>query len=146
MIANITPEPNASPDVFVTEDYERRTLNLAVEALDDIAELDESAVCIKWMSLEGMLAGRALAPKKGEKAVPLLYVFFSEVVAKQKNLPRIHIDSQGHQWPAHAVCLAKLPSGNLLEGEKLRAAIRDDIEIFLRKYDLSTTHRPSTVS
>jgi hypothetical protein len=129
-MAALKKEPNATPDVFVDPDYENRTLDIAIEALEDISECDESCVLIKWNTIAG-------------RRVPLLYVLFSEVVAKAGNLPRVHIDEQLETWPAHAVCLASMPSGTLLHGDRLRAVIRRGVEDFLLQHNVTRLSRPA---
>jgi hypothetical protein len=130
-MAALKKEPNATPDVLVDPDYENRTLDIAIEALDDILECDESCVLIKWNTIGG-------------HRVPLLYILFSEVVAKTGNLPRIHIDETLQTWPAHAVCLASMPSGNLLHGDRLVSTIRRGVEQFLLQHNITrVTHRPT---
>jgi hypothetical protein len=107
-------------------DYEERAMDLAIAALDDIAELDEAKIYIKWDKMPGGVVA------------PLLYVLFSEKIA-DGNLPRVHLDDKGVLRPAHAVCLARMPSGTLLEGQKLKDVVRRGVEDYLRKHNVRPT-------
>jgi len=100
-------------------DFENRCCDLAIETLSDIIECDESIVYVKWVTLT-------------DKSVPLLYVLFSGTITEK--MPRVHIDESGSLHPAHAICLVTMPSGNILNPERMKYVIRKGVEDFLLKY------------
>jgi hypothetical protein len=114
--------PRLSP-VSLPLDWEERTLDVAIEVLSDIRECDEMQVFIKWQMVMG-------------KQRPLLYFLFAGNTPSTEHMPRVHLDPQGVMRPAHAICLVSLPSGNLIEGQKLRDLIRKGVEDFLRHFNV----------
>jgi hypothetical protein len=100
-------------------DFEDRMCDIAIECLSDIKECDESIVYVKWVNLVG-------------KQVPLLYVLFSNKAAEK--MPRVHIGSNGTMKAAHAICLAKMPSGNIMNNDEIKFVIRKGVEEFITKH------------
>jgi hypothetical protein len=124
MPKDILPEHEERPTraLFAPADFEDQAMDLAIEALSDIEECDEASVLVKWDEVMG-------------KTCPILYVFFADRVCDE-SVPRVHIDRGGELRPAHAVCLASLPSGILLSDARIRDTVRKGVEDFLRKYNV----------
>ena len=120
----LTPEvePRTERAKLAPLDYESRAVDLAIASLEDVDECDEAHVCVKWATLAG-------------KNVPLLYVYFAGCVGDQA-MPRVHVDELGDVRPSHAVCLARMPSGALLEGSQVKEIVRRGVDEFLRKYNV----------
>jgi hypothetical protein len=109
-------------------DFEDRAMDLAIEAMSDIAQCDQARVYVKWDKLAG-------------KVVPLLYVLFRNgIVAKRGSLPRVHMDERGQLHPAHAICLAKMPSGTLMTDSQIRDTVRRGVEEYLLRHDVTISH------
>jgi hypothetical protein len=104
-------------------DYEDRMMNLAMRALDDILECDGAGLLVVWKEMAGV-------------TVPLLYVYFANTPATER-MPRLHLDDKGVLRPAHAICLASLPSGRLLDDAHVKYAVRKGVEDFLRKHNVT---------
>lgn len=51
-------------------------------------------------------------------------------------MPKVHIDELGSMHPAHAVCLATMPSGEIMNEDKMKYVIRKGVEEFLLKYKI----------
>ena len=129
MVRIVAEKELRTTQIDLPDDYEERMMDLAIEVLADIAECDQSHVAVKWTQLQG-------------KVVPLLYVYFDGNA--KNNLPKVHIDPEGVVRPAHAICLAAMPSGNLWSPDKVRSLIRRGIEEFLLKYNVEL--KPSTIT
>jgi hypothetical protein len=112
-------------------DFENRVTDLAIEALSDVIECDQSSVLVKWDEVMG-------------KTCPILYVYFADHVCDQ-SVPRIHLDRSGALRPAHAICLASLPSGHILSDARITDVVRKGVEDFLRKYNVRKTGPALTI-
>lgn len=123
-MVDIHKESTQSPErALFDNDWENRVTDIAIEALEDIKECDGMAVYVSWQNMQGI------------GNVPLLYCLFNGKGDLEK-LPRVHIDKVGLK-PAHAIMLVTLPSKQPMEGQKLRDFIRREIEIYLRKYNIT---------
>ena len=125
----IIKELEPRPDLTVPLDYEDRVMDLAIEAIHDIAECDGSIIYIKW---------EKRLPQAGG-IVPLLYVLFADTIVARdgSKLKKLHLAPDGRLYPAHAICLASLPNRVLLEGQKLKDVVRKGVEDFLRLYNVA---------
>lgn len=121
------PEPrNAQIDLPL--DWESRTIDTIISALDDISELDDSDALIKW----------ELAPNG--KQMPSLYLLLSSKVVGEGRLPARHMHPvTGQLHPVISVGLASMPSGDLLEGQKLRDHVRNTVEHYLLRHGVRPT-------
>jgi hypothetical protein len=129
-------EPRPGHALHAPVDYEDRTCDIAISALDNIEECNGAIVYIKWDKI----------PQAGGHTVPLLYILFRAGLIPEdpKKLRRLHLAPDGGLRPAHAVCLSRLPSNSLIEGQALRDIIRKGVEDFLRSCGIKTTsiHKP----
>jgi hypothetical protein len=102
--------------------FEDRAMDAAIDALEDIRECDEAVIYVKWDKFIGVTA-------------PLLYILFDGNCPSLEKVPRLHLHPKtGRLHPAHAICLAKLPSGTLLSSEQIKEATRRGVEGFLRAH------------
>lgn len=127
---SVTRPAHAEPD------YEARALDLAAEAMEDIRECDEATVYIKWDKLGGVVA-------------PLLYILFDGTAPSLDKMPKVHLHPvTGALHPAHAVCLAVMPSGRLMTGQLVKDTVRRGVERFLRSHDVKPSfyERPPLVA
>jgi hypothetical protein len=122
-------------------DYENRAMDLAIEALLDVKECDGACLSVKWdrvfahpsQNSDGVSQTRS---DTFGAVAPILYVLFDpKVSANMAALPRLHVNKFGQLAPAHAICLAKMPSGTLLEGQALKDVVRRGVEGFLRMHN-----------
>lgn len=143
----MTPEIHARPAAAreAPADYEARALDWTIEALEDLAECDEARIYIKWDRLfpHPKPGGDGVSQARSDVAgvlAPVLYILFRpSAIARVESLPRVHTDPEGRLCAAHAVCLASMPSGALLEGQRLKDTVRRGVEQFLRMHNLSPT-------
>lgn len=114
-------------------DYEDRTLDVAIEAIDDIAECDRSAIYIQWSYVKEL----------GVNA-PVLYILFRSGLIAEDNkvVGRVHMAEDGLFHPVHAVLLATVPENKLLEGQKLKDHVRRGVEDFLRLAGIKPSPMP----
>jgi hypothetical protein len=124
-VAELTPEvePRTERAKLAPLDFEERATDLAIEALADVKECDQAHVCVKWLPVGG-------------KTVPVLYVYFASLTG-DNTMPRVHVDALGELRPAHAVCLATMPSRTIIESaSKIRDLVRGGVEAFLLQYNV----------
>jgi hypothetical protein len=113
-------------------DYENRAMDLAIDALEDIAECDQAVLYVAWTHL----------PQTGRKE-PLLYILFDGECPSLEKVPRVHLHpATGKLHPAHAILLRRQPSGVFLEGQKLKDVVRRGVEDFLRKHGVQPSRMP----
>ena len=116
-------------------------MDLAIEALADVKECDGACLAVKWDRLfpSEKPGSDGVSQTRSDTVgivAPVLYVLFDpKLHANLAALPRIHADRNGNLAPAHAICLARMPSGTLLEGQKLKDVVRRGVEDFLRKHN-----------
>jgi len=113
-------------------DFDDRATDLAIAALEDIAECDESHVYVKWDSRVPQSAGRS---------IPLLYVLFRAGIKATAGheLPKVHMGPDGKLYPAHAICLCKLPSFSLMKDQEIKDAVRKGVESYLTFHKIVMT-------
>jgi hypothetical protein len=133
MRKDITPEhePRPARALLAPPDFEGRAMDLAILALSDVLECDGAGVNVKWDEVMG-------------KTCPILYVYFADHVC-DPSVPRMHLDPAGKLRPAHAICLASLPSGHILSDARITDAVRKGVEDFLRKFHVRKSGPALTV-
>ena len=116
-------------------------MDLAIEALVDVKECNGACLSVKWDRIHNHAAHGSDGVSQTRSdffgtVAPILYVLFDpKVSANIAALPRVHVNKFGQLAPAHAICLAKMPSGTLLEGQALKDVVRRGVESFLRMHN-----------
>jgi hypothetical protein len=104
-------------------DYESAVIDQAIGWLDDMAELDEAAMCVRWQDVPG-----------AAHKVPVLYIYFAAIVATP-SMPKLHMTELGQMRPAHSICLVSLPSCERIRDDRLQKVIREGVETFLKMHN-----------
>lgn len=105
-------------------------MDLVIEAIDDIRECDQAVIYVKWDKLAGVV-------------VPMLYILFDGEATSLEKVPRLHLHpTTGRLHPAHAICLARIPSGSLLKPQEIKDAARRGVEDFLRRHGVCPSRLP----
>lgn len=98
-------------------DYEKRVLDVARRALDDVHACREAAFNVRWV--EGM---------------PLLVIAFT--VAGARHLPAVGV---GLVSVRRGTMLEPMPNGVRLEGDRLRDHILRSVFLYLEKHGIRVT-------
>lgn len=144
--AEIQPQTGSQRPFFVGEvppDYEERALDLAIEALRDIAECDGAAVGIKWDRIfpHEKPGSDGVSQTRNDLVgivAPILYVYFRGASANLHALPRVYFE-KGVACPAHAICLLGMKTRSLMQGQKIKDVVRRGVEDFLRLHNVTAT-------
>lgn len=119
-------ETRLGRNLFPVE-FEERTIDKAIAWLDDMPEMDEASMTVRWQKM----------PQAAHQ-VPMLYIYFANIILTP-SMPRVHVTELGETRPAHAICLVSLPSCHLLDDEKLKKMVRLSVEDFFKKHNVKRT-------
>lgn len=120
------PESRPACAVGAPPEWEDRAMDLAIEALGDVVECDDSDLFVKWVEMPG------------GHVSPVLFILFGNAIAERK-LPQVHFDDLGIRRPAHGVCLARQPSNELLSDEQIGPKVRAAVEKYFRANGVRVT-------
>jgi hypothetical protein len=120
------PEERPESALAAPPDWEDRAQDLAIEALKDVVECDDSGMFVKWV----------LSP--GGHRVPMLFILFGNCVADKK-LPEVHFDELGVKRPAMGVLLADPTTGELYKDSTIGPRVRREVEHYFMLYGIRTT-------
>jgi hypothetical protein len=141
-VAEISPRPEYA--LSAPADYEARALDLAIEALSDIAECDGARVGLKWDRIftHDKPGSDGVSQTRSDLVgvvAPILYVYFCGAHANLAKCPRIFVDEKGKTHPAHAICLLGMKTRTLMQGQKIKDVVRKGVEDFLRLHNVTPT-------
>jgi hypothetical protein len=105
-------------------DYESMVIDQAIIWLDDMAEMNEAAMCVRWQDVPG-----------AKHSVPVLYIYFATIVATP-SMPKLHVTELGEFRPAHAISLVSVPSCERIPDARLQKVIREGVETFLKVHNV----------
>lgn len=141
-VAEISPRPEYA--LAAPADYEARALDLAIEALSDIAECDGARVGLKWDRIfpHDKPGSDGVSQTRSDLVgvvAPILYVYFCGAHANLAKCPRVFVDEKGKTHPAHAICLLGMRTRTLLmQGQKIKDVVRRGVEDFLRSHNVTS--------
>jgi hypothetical protein len=140
-VAEISPRPEYA--LSAPADYEARALDLAIEALSDIAECDKAKVGLKWDRIfpDEKPGSDGVSQTRSDLVgivAPILYVYFCGAHANLAALPRVFFEN-GRTYPAHAICLLGMRTRTLMHGQKIKDTVRKGVEGFLRLHNVTPT-------